>query len=101
MKMKRLATSLLAGAFGALLLAPSTYAWETRVQRNAQIWQDRQAYRRHRAEYAARSGYYNGYYYYPYSYTYVPDYDSDYSYGYYGHRHHWHHWHHGHHHDDD
>src|SRR5882757_9251613 len=83
MKMKRLVTSMLAGAFGLMLLAPSSYAWESRVERRAQIWEDRQAARRHRAEMASRYGYYNGGYYYPRSYTWAPA--PAYAYGY---RHH-------------
>jgi hypothetical protein len=97
MKMKKkLISGLLAGAFGALLLAPATYAWEgPHVERNARIWQDRQAQRRHLAEdgYAPRNGYYNGGYYYPRSYAWTPA--PVYAYGY---RHHHRHWHHG---DDD
>src|SRR5437763_16610913 len=90
MKMKRLMTGILAGAFGLMLLAPSSYAWESRVERRAQIWEARQAARRHRAEMASRDGYYNGGYYYPRAYTWAPA--PAYAYGYRYHRYHrWHH----------
>ena len=95
MKMKKkLISSLIAGAFGALLLAPATYAWEgPRVERNAKIWQDRQAERRHLAEqgYSPRLGYYNGGYYYPRSYAWTPAPAPAYAYGYRHHHRNWHH----------
>src|SRR6266700_2392000 len=102
MKMKRLATSLLAGAFGAILLTPATYAWDGPAETRAKIWEDRQDMRRdlaqgrygaaahERAEIAARqahlNGYYNGGYYYPRSYTYYAP-APVYAYGYRHHRH--------------
>ena len=121
MKMKRLATGLLAGAFGALLLAPAAGAWESDSQaiynNRAKIWEDRQEMRQdlrngdwggvreeqaeiaqHRAAIARHmNGYYNGYYYYPRAYTYYAP-APVYAYGYRHHRR-WHRWHHDH--DDD
>lgn len=116
MKIKKIVSSLLAGAFGAILLAPASYAWERPVvAQRAKIWEDRQDMRRDMAEgrygaaaheqaeinarQAAIHGYYNGGYYYPRSYTYSPYVVAPgYAYGSRHHHHrHWNRWHH----DDD